>query len=359
MAESLQRDDLLALPKVDLHVHLDGSLRLETLLELAENQGVDLPESDPEALKKHLHLGQRCKDLNQYLEAFAYTTAVMQDETSLERIAYELVEDCAGENIRYFEVRFAPNLHINKGLSLQAVMDSVLAGLKRGEEDFGVVSGLIVCGIRNMSPEISYRLARLTASYKGRGVVGFDLAGAEFSNPAKYHIKAFYYIVNHNINCTVHAGEAFGAESIHQAIHYNHAHRIGHGTRLYEDDDLADYVNDHRIPLEVCLKSNVQTGAVENIESHPFPRFLQRGIRVTLNTDNRLITDTTITDELLLAHESFGFSLLDLKKIILNGFKSMFQPYKVRKQWLEKMRRELGLEEFYSPDFGTLLDKKE
>ncbi len=357
MAETLQRDDLLQLPKVDLHVHLDGSLRLETLLELAEKQGIELPANDPDALKKRLHLGERCKDLNQYLEAFAYTTAVMQDEASLERIAYELAQDCAGENIRYFEVRFAPNLHINKGLSLQTVMDSVLAGLKRGEEDFGVSSALIVCGIRNMSPEISYRLAQLTASYKSRGVVGFDLAGAEFSNPAKHHIKAFYYIVNHNINCTVHAGEAYGAESIHQAIHYNHAHRIGHGTRLFEDDDLADYINDHRIPLEVCLKSNVQTGAVQSIEYHPFPKYLQRGIRVTINTDNRLITDTTVTDELLLAYESFGFSMLTLKKIILNGFKSMFQPYKVRKRWLGKVRKELGLEEFYTPDFGTLEEK--
>ncbi len=350
--EKLTRDEILALPKIDLHVHLDGSMRLGTILDLAQQDGIELPAEDEEGLAQAMHVGQDCKSLEEYLEAFDITLRVLQGDGKLRRAAYELVEDAAAENVRYMEVRFSPVLHTREGLPLETVVHSVLEGLRQGKEEFGVESTVIICGIRNMSNEISYKLAQLAVSYKNDGVVGFDLAGAEYNYPPKDHLKSTYLIVNNNINVTVHAGEAAGAESIHQAIHYNKANRIGHGTRLFENGDLMNYVNDHRIPLEVCLKSNVQTKAVPSIEAHPLPMYYRKGLRVTLNTDNRLITNTTVTDELLLANQAFGFGMLDLKKIIMNGFKSMFQPYAIRRDWLARMRDELGLSKYYTPDFG-------
>jgi len=354
--ERLKREEILALPKIDLHVHLDGSLRPSTIIDLAEQDGITLPASDEEGIRKAVHAGEPCDSLEQYLEAFDITLKVMQGDGKIRRVAYELVEDAAAENVRYMEVRFSPILHTREGLPLEAVVEATLDGLREGEKQFGVKSGIIICGIRNMSPDISYRLAQLAVAYKNDGVVGFDLAGGEFNNPPKEHLKAFYLVTNNNINATIHAGEAAGAGSIHQAIHYNKANRIGHGTRLFENGDMMNYVNDHRIPLEICLSSNVQTKAVSNIEAHPLPMFFRKGLRVTINTDNRLITDTTVTDELLLANKVFGFSMFEIKSLIMNGFKSMFQPYSVRKQFLQDMRDELGLTQYYSPDFGMKID---
>lgn len=346
--DTISRDELLALPKIDLHVHLDGSLRLATIFDLAKSNGVSLPAEDEASLKKVLKLGERCDSLEEYLKAFDVTLSVLQGPEELSRVAYELVEDNAAENVRYFEVRFSPVLHTREGLTMEAVMDAVLEGLRDGEQRFGVKSGVIICGIRNMSPETSYKLAQLCVSYKNEGVVGFDLAGAEYNNPPTTHIEAFYLVANNNINVTLHAGEAAGAESIHQAVHYNKANRIGHGTRLFKDGDLMNYVNDHRIPLEICLTSNVQTAAVKSLETHPLPLYYRKGLRVTLNTDNRLVSQTTVTDELLKAHNAFGFTMFDLKLMVMNGFKSMFQPYNVRKRWLTQMREELELDKYFT-----------
>ncbi len=354
--EKLSREEILALPKIDLHVHLDGSMRLSTILDLAKQDNIRLPADNEEDLAKAMRLGEKVGSLTEYLKAFDITCSVLQGDGKLRRAAYELVEDAAAENVRYMEVRFAPVLHTREGLPLEAVMEAVLEGLQEGERKYGVQSGVIICGIRNMSPEVSYKLAQLAVSYKNAGVVGFDLAGAEFNNPPKEHLKAFYLVTNNNLNVTLHAGEAAGAESIHQAIHYNKANRIGHGTRLFENGDLMNYVNDHRIALEVCLSSNVQTNAVPSLEAHPLPMYYRKGLRVTINTDNRLITNTTVTDELLIANREYGLSMLDIKKIIMNGFKSMFQPYSVRKRYLARMREELGLATYYTPDFGMAID---
>ncbi|RJO68124.1 MAG: adenosine deaminase [Myxococcales bacterium] len=354
--EKLNRDDILALPKIDLHVHLDGSLRPSTILDLAQQDNIPLPAHDEAGLRQAMHIGEPVGSLEKYLEAFEVTLSVLQGDGKLRRAAFELTEDAAAENVRYMEVRFSPILHTREGLPLEAVVEAVRDGLREGERKFGVKSGIIICGIRNMSPELSFKLAQLAVSFKADGVVGFDLAGSEYNNPPKEHRKSFYLVVSNNINCTVHAGEASGAESVHQAIHYLKANRIGHGTRLYENGDLMNYVNDHRIPLEICLKSNVQTGAVPSMEAHPFPMYFRKGIRVTINTDNRLITDTTVTDELLLANHAFGLSLFDIKSLIMNGFKSMFQPYIVRKQYLREMREALGLIQYYTPDFGMTID---
>lgn len=329
------------LPKVDLHVHLDGSLRLETILDLAQKNGVDLGAQTIEELTKLIGPGKVHTSLKEYLKGFDITLKVMQTDEALYRTAYELAEDAAKENIQYMEVRYSPILHTRNKLSLAAILESVLEGLRDAERDFGIKCGVIVCGIRNISPTVSLRLAELAAAFKNRGVVGFDLAGAEYNNPAKDHLDAFNLILSNNVNVTIHAGEAYGPESIHQALHYCGAHRIGHGTRLREDGDLLNYVNDHRIPLEICLSSNVQTGAVEDMEKHPFRFYFDLGLRVTLNTDNRLITNTTMTKEYLLAHEHFEFLPKDILNIAMHGVKSTFMPYEFKKDFIRSIKDEI------------------
>jgi adenosine deaminase len=330
------------LPKTDLHVHLDGSLRLETILELAAQDGIELPARDPEGLRKAMHLGENCGSLVEYLKAFDVTLRVMQTEESLFRIAFELAEDAAREGVLYMEVRYSPMLHTRKGLKLTRVIESVLAGLKAAREALGIESNVIVCGIRNVSAESSLEMAELAVAYKGRGVVGFDLAGAEYDHPAKHHKAAFQLVRDNNINVTIHAGEAFGPESIAQAIHVCGAHRIGHGCRLREDGDLLHYLNDHRIPLETCPSSNVQTGAVRTLGSHPLKLYYDLGLRVTVNTDNRLVTDTTVSRELWLCHTQMGMGLPDIKSVIMAGFKSAFLPFHERQAYLRRANEELS-----------------
>lgn len=336
------RELLKSLPKTDLHCHLDGSLRLSTILDLADRQKVKLPADTEDGLAKAIHKGEVCKDLVEYLKAFDITCSVMQTEEALERTAYELAEDAANENVWHLEVRYAPVLHTRRGLSLARINDAVLHGLRRAQRDFSISTGVILCGIRNMDPRDSYRLAELAVAYKGRGVVAFDLAGGERGNPAKVHSKAFELIRENNMNVTVHAGEAYGPPSIKQALHDCGANRIGHGTRLAEDGDLLAYVTDHRIPLEVCLLSNVQTSVIDDLSRHPLRLYFDLGVRVSLNTDNRLITDTTVTDELWRAHVDLGFTLEELKILLVQGFKSAFLPYREKRTLLRRVNDALA-----------------
>jgi adenosine deaminase len=329
------------MPKTDLHVHLDGSVRIDTLIELARKQNVSLPSRSPESLKKILVPGIKCKSLADYLRPFDIVLSVLQDEESLFRVAFELAEDAASENVWYMEIRYSPILHTKRGMKLPMIVDAVLAGLKKAEKKYEIKTGVIVCGMRNISPESSITLADLAVAYKHRGVVGFDLAGIEESYPAKHHREAFYRILNNNINTTAHAGEAYGPESIHQALHYCGAHRIGHGTRLLEDGDLLNYVNDHRIPLEICLTSNVQTKATESYETHPLKFYYDYGLRITINTDNRLISDTTVTKELGHAATYANLNINELKTIIVAGFKSAFIPMREKALMLNLVNSEL------------------
>src|SRR5579863_2845731 len=334
------RDSLRTLPKVLLHEHLDGVLRPQTVIELAETaKYLKLPTNDPQALGTWFHQGANKGSLAKYLEGFAHTIAVMQTEEALERVAYEQVEDLSNDGVVYFETRFAPVFHTKKGLTHQQVVSAVLKGLERGRKDFGVSSGLIICAMRNMN--VSLEMAELAVDFRDRGVVGFDLAGEEGGYPAKKHVDAFHYIQRQNFNITIHAGEGYGKESIWQAIQYCGAHRIGHGTRLIDDiavadgravklGELAQYVLDKRIPLEICLLSNVDTGAAPSAAEHPFRTFYQEKFRVTLNTDNRLMSDTTMTREFAVAAEVFGLTLDDFEKITINAMKSAFVPYRER-----------------------------
>src|SRR5262245_6697363 len=240
------------------------------------------------------------------------------------------------------EVRYSPMLHTQRGLRITSVVEAVLAGLREAHENWGIESNVIVCGIRNISPESSLEMAELAVAYKSRGVVGFDLAGGEDGHPAKHHKAAFQLVRDNNINCTIHAGEAFGPESIAQALHVCGAHRIGHGCRLREDGDLLHYVNDHRIPLEACPSSNVQTGAVRDLASHPLKLYQALGLRVTINTDNRLITDTTVSKELWLCSSKLGMPVRDIKSMIVAGFKSSFLPFHIKQQYLRRVTEDLA-----------------
>jgi adenosine deaminase len=332
---------LKRLPKVLLHEHLDGVLRPATVIELAKSVNYEqLPTENPDELARWFHQGANQGSLPKYLEGFVHTIAVMQTEEALERVAYEQAADLSGDGVVYFETRFAPIFHTRAGLSHQQVVSAVLKGLERGKKDFGVSSGLIICAMRNM--DVSLEMAELAVDFRERGVVGFDLAGEEGGYPPKKHVDAFHYIQRQNFNITIHAGEGFGKESIWQAIQYCGAHRIGHGTRLIEDiaiaedgkvvklGDLAQYVLDKRIPLEICLLSNVQTGAAKSLAEHPFKVFYQEKFRVTLNTDNRLMSDTTMTKEFEAAAVTFGLSLGDFEIITVNAMKSAFLPYHQR-----------------------------
>jgi adenosine deaminase len=340
MSVPVTRELLARLPKTDLHVHLDGCLRPETMIELARAYGKELPAWDPDELRAYMHV-RDATNLVDYLERFDVTLRVMQTAEALERIAYELAEDAASENVRYMEVRYSPILNAQEGLALAETVEAPLRGLRRAETDLGIRTGLIICGIRNMSPLTSMDLADLTVQFKDRGVVAFDLAGAEYNYPAKKHREAFYRVVNANVAATIHAGEAYGPESIHQALHYCNANRIGHGTRLWEDPDLMRYVNDFRIPLEICLTSNVQTHAVAGFEAHPLRLYYDEGLVVTLNTDNRLMSATTVTEEYWRAHEHLGFTWEELCDIAIMGFESAFLPVREKNALVEAVKEEI------------------
>jgi adenosine deaminase len=311
------------------------------MLELAAEQGKPMPASDAEALREHMHV-RDAHNLVDYLDRFEITLSVMQTADALERIAYELAEDLHAENVRYAEIRYSPILNIRGGLPLTETVEAPLRGLRRAQEELGIQTALIICGIRNMEPETSRDLADLTVAYKNRGVVAFDLAGAEYNYPAKKHKDAFFRVINENMAATIHAGEAYGPESIHQALHYCKAHRIGHGTRLFEDPELMAYVRDFRVPLEICLTSNVQTRAVPSFEEHPVRRYYDEGLVVTLNTDNRLMSATTVTEEYWRAHKYLGFTWDELVDMAMMSFDSAFLPWDEKQELMAAVEAEVA-----------------
>lgn len=336
----ITRELLRALPKAELHCHLDGSVRPETMLELALEYGQPMPVDDPDALREHMVV-KNAHNLEEYLERFTITLSVMQRADAIERIAYELAEDAARDGVRYLEVRYAPVLNTREGLSLDEVVEAAARGLARAERDHDITARIIICGLRHLDPEVSITLAKLAVAHRQRGVVGFDLAGGERGHPARTHADAFAYARQHELAVTVHAGEGDGAESVRQAVHDCGADRLGHATKLIDDESLTRYVNDRRIALEVCLTSNVQTHASDSLDAHPVRRYFDRGMNVVLNTDNRLMSGTTLTDEYLLAARHHGFTFEELSVIALNGFVSAFLPWEDRLRLLDRARREI------------------
>lgn len=332
--------DIRRLPKVLLHEHLDGGLRPTTIIDLAAENGYQgLPTTDSHDLAAWFHRGAQRGNLPEYLASFHHTTAVMQTAEALERVAFEFIEDMYDDGVVYAEVRFAPVYHTKHGLTADEVVSAVIAGLERGENTYGVEWGLIICAMRHM--QNSLETAELAIRHRDQGVVGFDLAGGEDGFPPKKHVEAFQAIERANFYITIHAGEAYGPESIWQALQYCGAHRLGHATRLRDDigilpdgsmklGSLAQYILDRRVPLEMCLLSNLHTGACASLEEHPFALFFRRGFRVCLNTDDRLMSDTSMTRETTLATELFGLDLDELEKLSLNAIKSAFAPYDKR-----------------------------
>ncbi|WP_245523208.1 adenosine deaminase [Parasphaerochaeta coccoides] len=359
--DMVTREIIHKAPKVELHDHLDGGLRPATVLELAKEYNVSIPADNADALAEWFVLGSKRKSLSLYLETFEVTVSVLQTMEALRRAACEAMEDLAADNVVYAEIRFAPSLHRRKGLKGEEIVSAVLAGLEDGRRVTGMEYGLIICAMRGQNPALSREAAELAIAFRDRGVVGFDLAGDEAGNPPRKHLDAFQYIRNQNFNLTIHAGEAFGVESIWQAIQVCGAQRIGHGTRLVEDmlihdgrvadmGTLSHFILDRRIPMEVCLTSNVGTGAAKDFASHPFRLFFQNKFRVFLCTDNRLVSGTTLTDEYAIAAHAYGLSLDDIEKLNINAMKSAFLHheqklsliYKVIKKGYAELRQGIG-----------------
>lgn len=334
------RELIARLPKAELHTHLDSSLRPSTMIELARTIGFDLPFREPEALRRFMVV-RDARDLEDYLARFEYTIPLLQAEEPIERVAYEMVEDAARDNIRYLEVRYCPWLSRRQGLSMERALEAELAGLARGERDFGVVTRVINCSLRHYDPEVSLEIARLSVAYRDRGVVAFDLAGGEAGRPAGLHARAFDVAAEGCLGITVHAGEAAGPESVAEALHRCHADRIGHGTRLHEDRRLQDYVRDRRIPLEINMTSNVQTRAVPSVAAHPVRRYYDAGVAVTLCTDGWLMAGVSLSEEYWLAHTELGFGREEIDRMILAGFEGAFLPWPERRELLARTAAEL------------------
>ncbi|MEX2180766.1 MAG: adenosine deaminase [Gemmatimonadaceae bacterium] len=318
-------DLLRRLPKAELHCHLDGSVRPATMLELGRDQRVGMPHDDAEALGDHMRVDD-AHNLEEYLERFRVTLSVMQTAEAMERIAYELAEDCAREGVRYLETRFAPILNLAKGLTMAEAVEAPLRGLRRAEREYGIVARVIICAIRNRAPEDSLALARLAVDFRADGVVGFDLAGGEAGHPASDHAAAFDHAQAHGLPCTCHAGEGAGADSVAEAMHRCHAHRIGHGTRLEEDPVLLGEARDRGVAIECCLTSNLQTHAVESYDTHPLRRYFEAGLQVSINTDNRLMSGTDLVTEYGLAAKHLGFTFDELSQVARTGFRNAFLP---------------------------------
>ena len=340
---------LRAAPKVLLHDHLDGGLRPATIVELARDLGyAGLPTTDPGELARWSHDSAASGSLPLYLRGFAHTIAVMQTPESIERVAFECGEDLARDGVVYAEIRYAPVFHTQRGMNLEQVVDAVVRGFQRAMTEHGIVLRQIVAAMRDRTD--SLEMAELAVSFRDRGVVGFDIAGEEAGHPPKVHVEAFQYCRRENFSITIHAGEAFGPPSIWQALQYCGAHRIGHGVRLVEDmaiapagmgpameqarvvklGPLAQYVKDKRIPLELCPTSNVDTGAVATLSDHPIRHFLAEHFRVTVSTDNRLMSGITLSEELRRLSATFGLTLADVERLQINAMKSAFIGYDER-----------------------------
>ena len=326
-------------PKVLLHDHLDGGVRPETVIDLAAEYGYgDLPTTDVGELSKWFNRGAKRNDLVLYLETFAHTVGVMQHRDAIERVAYECAQDLAADGVVYAEVRMAPELCLEAGLTLQEALDAMLDGFERGSAGTDLTVRTICSAMRTAAR--SLQIAELAVKNRDRGVVGFDIAGAEAGYPPSRHLDAFQYVMRENFHSTIHAGEAFGLPSIWEALQYCGAARLGHGVRIVDDitgeegDEqlgrLAAYVRDRRICLELCPTSNVNTGVCGSIAEHPIGLLRRLRFRVTLNTDNRLMSDTSMSQEMQQLHEAFGWDLADFEWLTINAMKSAFSPFPER-----------------------------
>jgi adenosine deaminase len=342
MVTPIDPETIRSAPKVLLHDHLDGGVRPQTVAEIAQRIGYQaLPAHDPDELGEWFRDAAASGSLERYLETFAHTLAVMQTPEGIRRVAREAVEDLAAEGVVYAEIRWAPEQHTEGGLTLEQVVDAVLDGFREGEQVAAAAGnrirvGAIASAMRHAAR--SSEIAELAVANRDRGVVGFDIAGAEAGFPPTRHLDAFEYLHRENFHFTIHAGEAFGLPSIWEAIQWCGTDRLGHGVRITDDiadtsgelGRLAQYVRDKRIPLEMCPSSNVQTGAAKSIDEHPIGLLRKLKFRVTVNTDNRLMSGTSMTREMALLAEAFGYDWADLRWFTINAMKSSFIPFDER-----------------------------
>jgi adenosine deaminase len=329
------------LPKALLHDHLDGGLRPATVIDLAREFGyANLPTQDADDLAKWFQRGAKRNDLVLYLETFAHTVGVMQHRDAIERVAFECAQDLAADGVVYAEVRMAPELCVEKGLTLDEVMEAITSGFARGSAGTDLTIYAICCAMRTAAR--SLEIAELAVRWRDRGVVGFDIAGAEAGHPPTRHLDAFEFVRRENFHATIHAGEAFGLPSIWEAVQLCGAERLGHGVRIVDDitnqgggdgehlGRLAAFVRDRRIPLELCPTSNVNTGVCASIADHPIGMLRRLRFRVTLNTDNRLMSATSMTREMEQLSDAFGWGVDDFEWLTINAMKSAFAPFPER-----------------------------
>jgi adenosine deaminase len=324
------RDLLKRMPKAELHVHLDGSLRPATMIELARTAGVPLPTTDVAALGQWM-LVSDARGLEDYLARFEYTIALLQTPDAIERVAYEMVADAAADGLQYLEVRYCPRLSTRQGLTMDQVIAAEWRGLSRGTAEFNLPARIINCTLRQFDPDVSIAIAEHSVAMRGTGVVGFDIAGPEAGNPPEKHREAFDLAARGGLGITVHAGEAAGWPSIFEAIHACRAVRIGHGTRLFENPALLAYVRDREICVEVNITSNVQTRVVDRAAVHPVRRYYDDGVAVTLCTDSWLMSGVSLTDEYVTAHDALSFARHELETMALTAFEHAFLPLPERR----------------------------
>lgn len=324
------------IPKIELHCHLDGSLRVETVIDLAKELSIDLPSENKELLKSYLVAPMDCPSLADYLKRFELPIAVMQTEQALERVAFELMEDCAKENVKYIEIRFAPLFHQKKSLSIQAIIESVLKGIKRGESAYDIKGNLILSFLKFMPEATIYPVLDIAKSYLGKGVVAVDLAGDEEHGFAHDFVDAMSYAKSLGFHITIHAGETGFGVNVLEAIELLGAERIGHGVNIRDHKLAFECVKASGIALEMCPTSNVQTKAVKDFEDHPIKDFIEAGLAVTLNTDNRTVSNTTMTREMRLCEKHLNLSLLEYEQVYKASVAATFASIEI-KEWLKAL----------------------
>ncbi len=334
---------LKKLPKIDLHCHLSGSIRPETILEIAVKEGIRVPTQKILEFKKHVQVDNDCKSLKEYLIKFDFNLMVMQRTEHLERITHELMEDAAANNVKYIEIRFAPMFHREQGLTIEETVEAVIKGMKKGEQEFDIKANLLLICMRHHSIDKSIEIVEKASSYIGKGVVGVDLAGNEHDFEPTIHEEAFRLAKEKGLHRTVHAGETGIPENIVISVEKLFAERIGHGVYAYQDDKVLEYVKKHKIPLEQCLTSNLQTRAVESYEAHPIKYYLDQGVVVTINTDNMTVSNTNLNKEYQHLMKYQNFTLSDLKKTLMNSVEVAFLEEDEKSKLKLKMKKEIDL----------------
>lgn len=312
------------LPKVDLHCHLDGSVRPQTIIDIAIKENIAIPSRELKEFEKCVKVFDECNSLKEYLDKFELPIKVMQKKEDIYRITSELLEDVSKENVKYIEIRFAPFKHMEKGLKAEEVIETVIKAMKEGREKYGVMSNLILCAMRHESLESSKLLVEIGRKYLGKGLVAVDLAGNEQDFPPEIHKEAFDLAKKYGFHCTIHAGETGIEQNIIKSIDILHAERIGHGVCAFKDEKVVKYLKDKKIPLEMCITSNINTKAVESYKTHPIKEYLDEGLIVTVNTDNITVSNVSINDEFNYLVKEQGFTLEHIKKVIKNGIEASF-----------------------------------